>query len=178
MTGTLTMKTEPHQNDWSSAPPTIGPRGRPTIVDRLSTSMARGRSWGSNRTTTADMASGIRAAAPRPRSERAAISDAGLAAYAHQSEPTPKTARAADGQPLAAEPVAQHPGRQQHRGQHQQVGVGEPLQLRGRGVQVGGDVGQGHVEDGHVETDDQEGQRGGAERPPARRRVGGHDSDS
>ncbi len=74
------MKTEPHQNDWSSAPPMIGPSGSPTIVDRLSTRTARGRSSGSNRTTTADIASGISAAAPRPRTERAAMREAGLPA--------------------------------------------------------------------------------------------------
>ena len=87
-------KTEPHQNDCSSAPPTIGPSGSPTIVDRLSTSTALGRSSGSKSTTTADIASGISAAAPSPRTERAAMSEAGLPAYAHHSEPMPNTTRA------------------------------------------------------------------------------------
>ncbi len=94
MTGTLMAKTEPHQKFCRSKPPTIGPRGRPIIVDRLSTRMARGRSGGSKRTTTADIANGISTAAPRPSTARAAIRLPGLPARAHHSEPSPKTASA------------------------------------------------------------------------------------
>ncbi len=94
MTGTLIAKTEPHQKFCRSNPPTIGPSGSPTIVEMLSTRMARGRSGGSNSTTTADIASGISTAAPRPSTARAAIRLPGLPASAHHPDPSPKTASA------------------------------------------------------------------------------------
>ena len=71
------------------------------------------------------------------------------------------------GRALPPVPVAEQPGRQQQRAQHQQVCVGEPLQLRAGRVQAHADVGEGDVEDRRVEPDDEDGRRRRGERPPA-----------
>ena len=109
--GTLMMKTDPHQNHWSSAPPTISPRG-PDHRGEAEHEDGLRRSSGSKRTTTADIASGIRKAAPRPMTARAAIKRrraAGVGAPGARAEDD----RAHVGA-LAPEPVAQHTGRQHH----------------------------------------------------------------
>ena len=93
MTGRLTTNTEPHQKCWSSTPATIGPSGRPTIVEMPSTAMARVRSAESKSTTTEDIANGMRTAAPRPSSVRAAMRLPAFDASAHQSDPAKNTTR-------------------------------------------------------------------------------------
>src|SRR6476660_9114771 len=70
---------------------------------------------------------------------------------------------------LPSVPVAEHSGGQQQRTQSQQVAVREPLELRAGRVEAHGDVGQRDVEDRRVEPDDENGRRGGGERPPPAR---------
>jgi hypothetical protein len=79
-------------------------------------------------------------------------------------------------QPLAAEPVPEQAGREQCCGQHQAVGVDEPLQIAGRGMQVGGERGQRQVEHCQVEPDHENAQRQRAECPPAASLSTAHDS--
>ena len=57
---------------------------------------------------------------------------------------------------FAAVAVAQGSGGEEQPGEDQGVGVDDPLQLAGGGVHVAGEAGQGHVEDGGVDGDDQQ----------------------
>jgi hypothetical protein len=67
-------KTDPHQKLSSSQPPTIGPIGKLIAVAVTQMPSALGRSSGVNRTGSTAMDSGIRKAALRPSTERAATS--------------------------------------------------------------------------------------------------------
>ena len=118
MTGRLTTNTEPHQKCWSSTPATMGPSGRPTIVEMPSTAMARLRSSTAKSTTTDDMASGMRTAAPTPSSVRAAmrlvaVVDSDTTASRRRRPPDPPPSRACGRSCLrAGRPgAAAHPAR-------------------------------------------------------------------
>ena len=69
--------------------------------------------------------------------------------------------------PLAAEPVAERPRRQQQAGEHERVAVDHPLELAVGGVEVAHERGQRHVEDGVVEGDHHEAQAEHQQDPPA-----------
>ena len=79
--------------------------------------------------------------------------------------------------PSSAEPVAGRPGQHQQRRQHQRVDVDHPLQLGGRGVQVGADARQGDVDDRGVHGHDQQAEATGHQDDglaPGRQRATGH----
>ena len=107
MTGRLTTNTEPHQKCWSSTPATIGPNGSPTIVEMPSVAIARVRSSASNSTTTDDIASGMRTAAPTPSSVRAAMRLSALVDSAHQSDPSEEQDQPDHRRALPSVPVAE-----------------------------------------------------------------------
>jgi hypothetical protein len=79
----------------------------------------------------------------------------------------------------AASPVAvtEAPGGQQQAGEHQDVGVDDPLEIAGRGTEVGREGRQRHVEDRVVEHDEEQAQAQDPEgQPPPRVRVVSHRS--
>ena len=67
---------------------------------------------------------------------------------------------------LAAEPVAEAARRQQQSGEHERVGIDDPLDLAVRGVEIADQRRDRHVEDRVVHDDDQQGEAQHAERPP------------
>jgi hypothetical protein len=60
---------------------------------------------------------------------------------------------------LASDAVAEVARGKHERGEHQVVGVDDPLQLRGRGPELSHDRGQGDVDDRRVEVDGERGQQ-------------------
>ena len=151
-TGTLIRKTDPHQNLSSSQPPSSGPTGKPRNVAPITTAMARGRSSSVNRTGITAMDIGRITAAPSPRMARAAISSPAEVAKAHASGADAEHGQGDQQHPLAAQPVAEHPGRQQRRRQHQAVGGREPLQVGGGGMQLHGQRRQRQAQHGQVQA--------------------------
>ena len=97
----------------------------------ITTAIAFCRSAGVNSTGITASDSGRITAAPRPSTARAATSSPDECEYAQASEARPNSTSAGTSSLLAAEPVAEQPGGQQRRGQHQAVGVDEPLQVAG-----------------------------------------------
>ena len=77
---------------------------------------------------------------------------------------------------LAAEPVAQAAGGQEEPGEHQGVAVDDPLELAVGGVEVPHERGEGHVEDGVVQGDHDQGQAQDQQDPPPSSvgQFGGH----
>ena len=72
--GTLTRKTEPHQNLASKRPPAIGPMAMPSPIVPAQTPMARARSVGSRKTSlTIDSDEGSSVRRPAPMTARNAI---------------------------------------------------------------------------------------------------------
>jgi hypothetical protein len=69
--------------------------------------------------------------------------------------------------PFAAEAVTERSGGQQQAGEHQHVGVDDPLELRAGCTEVALERGQRHVEDRVVERDDEQRQTQDHEGPPA-----------
>jgi hypothetical protein len=64
-----------------------------------------------------------------------------------------------------AKTVAQKPGAQQQRREHQGIGIDDPLQAGGIGVQRLGELRQGDIDDGHVELNQPEPETGGKHGP-------------
>ena len=109
------------------------------------------RSCGAKSTGRTASVIGVRIAAPRPMTARAAMTWPAVA-----KRPRRRRRRTAPGRRAAAcgaEPVAERAHRQQQAGEDEDVRVDEPLQLVGAGVQFGGQRGQGDVEDRGVEAD-------------------------
>ena len=74
----------------------------------------------------------------------------------------------ADGQrTLAPEPVAQAAGGEQQAGEHERVGVDDPLQLADAGAEVAHERGQRHVDDRVVDHDHEQAHAEHGERRPA-----------
>ena len=93
-TGMLMRKTEPHQKVVSSQPPSRGPMGWPIMVAAMTAATALGRSSSEKSEGSAPRAAGMTMAAPTPSRMRAAMNCPDVPAYAHASEPTPRTTRA------------------------------------------------------------------------------------
>ena len=70
-------------------------------------------------------------------------------------------------EPLAAVAVGQEPCGKQQAGEHEAVGVDEPLKLARGGMQGARQGGQRHVQHGQVDADHQNGDRERDQRPPA-----------
>ena len=93
MTGTPSRKTEPHQKDCSSRPPTTGPIEAPTRKASTHTEVAVERWRGSgNRVRIRARVDGARVAPATPSAARAAMSMPGPVAKAATSEATVKAA--------------------------------------------------------------------------------------
>ena len=78
----------------------------------------------------------------------------------------PEDDQAADEEPLAPVAVGQAAGDEQQAPEHHRVGVDDPLELVGGGLQLLHQGGQGHVQDGVVEVDHQHGDAEDRERRP------------
>ena len=128
------MKTEPHQKCSSRKPPVIGPRPMPSADTPAQMPIALPRSRGIGEDVGDDRQR-------RRHDERAADAheragdDQGVGragANADSSEPTPKIDRPMREEAVATEPVAEAPRGEQQAGEHERVGVDDPLQLAGR----------------------------------------------
>ena len=97
-------------------------------------------------------------AAPTPIAARAAIRPSAVFTCAATAEVIAKQ-REAGAEPAAStEAVGQAARRQHQTGHDQGVGVDDPLQLRGVGVEFARQRGQGDVDDGGVDADDEDAQ--------------------
>ena len=132
--GTLTRNTEPHQKCSSSQPPSDGPRATPRpatpaqIADglrpapRVGEDVGEDRQGGRHDQRAADAHDG-------PGGDQLV---GGARPRRPQHEPTPKITRPSDQRAVAAEAVAEAAGGEQQAGEHERVGVDDPLQLAGR----------------------------------------------
>jgi hypothetical protein len=93
VSGTLTMKIEPHQKRSRRKPPTTGPSATPTpaVAAQMPIAVARSRS-SVNTLTSSESVAGMMNAAPAPITARAAISASTPPAYAAAADATPNTA--------------------------------------------------------------------------------------
>ena len=101
------------------------------------------------------------------RAPASAISCLGLSDGAPSAENAANRARPTCISALAAEAVAEAAGGHQQAGEHEDVGVDDPLQLAGRGAELGGQRRQGDVDDRAVEDDDEHGRAEHGQDEPA-----------
>ena len=161
----MAMKTKmlPHQKRSKSHPPTIGPMAMPTPVVAPHSPMALARSPRSVKTLTSnESVDGNMSAAPSPMTARAAMSSRRPRDRSRQARrgehPQPDEQRA-----LATQAVAQTPCSQDQGGEHQAVGVDDPLELGGGGPQAPYEGRQRDVHDRDVDADDESRQAQGQE---------------
>ena len=91
MTGRLTTNTEPHQKCWSSTPATIGPSGRPTIVEMPSSRDGAGALLGIEQDDDRRHGQRDEHRGADPEQRPGGDEAAGVVANAHHSEPRKKT---------------------------------------------------------------------------------------
>ena len=154
----LIRKTLPHQKCVSSSPPSVradhdadAGHGRPggdglrALLRREDRVQDRQHRQHDERRAQAhhDPRAGQHAGAGSERRRGAAEGEHGQAAEQLEQAPVP---------------VAERPGRDQQRREAQRVGVGDPLQRAGPRVQHPGESGQGRVQDGVVDHDDEQAQ--------------------
>ncbi len=94
------MNTDPHQKCSSSRPLVIGPSAPPTPANAAQIAIAFGRSWIGNEFRMIDRVAGMISAAPRPITERRAISCAGSPDWLAASAARPKITRPHSSAPL------------------------------------------------------------------------------
>jgi hypothetical protein len=100
VSGTLTRKTDPHQNLSSRSPPRIGPSATPTPENAAWIEIAVPRSSGGKITARIESAGAKRRPAPVPMTPRITISCRGEWASAPNSDPIPKTPKPIRNTPL------------------------------------------------------------------------------
>ena len=168
-TGTLIISTEPHQKCSSSQPPVTGPRATARPAVAAHTAMATARSLATVKTLTriARVAGNI-SAAPTPIAARQRDQGVGRAGRGAEGGERGEQAEADHQHPLAPDAVAEAAGGHQQAGEDEDVGVDDPLQLAGRGAELGGQRRQGDVDDRAVEHDDQDRRaEHGEDQPPS-----------
>ncbi len=166
--GTLTRNTEPHQKCWSRKPPRIGPIAMPMADTPAHTPIARPRSRASvNMLVMIDNVAGMMNAPPMPMTARAIVSVVVLSAKDAASDAPPKMASPTLSAPRSTEPISQAPRGEEHPGEHEHVGVDDPLEIGGRGVEVADEGRERDVEDRGVDPDDGEAATQHADRPPS-----------
>ena len=162
------MKIEPQAKCSRSHPPSVGPMTtpRPATADHMA--MALARSAGTVKTLVKmERVAGMTAAAPIPITTRQAMSSPAEVDMAASAEPRAEDDQAAGQGPVPSDAVTEAAQREQQPGHGQGVGVDDPLQRAGRGVQVAHQRGQRHVDDGAVHHHDEQGQAEHAEGGPA-----------
>ena len=158
-TGTLTRKIEPHEKCSSSQPPVIGPAATPTPTMAAHSPMALARFTGSVKMLViSPRVVGKMTAAPTPIAARAAIRPSAVFTWAATADVIANSGEAGAEPAPSAVAVGQAARRQQQAGHDQGVGVDDPLQLRGVGVEFARQRGQGDVDDGGVDADDEDAQ--------------------
>ena len=156
----LTRNADPHQKRSSRAPDTIGPSAPPAPAKPTQMAIARCRSSGGNTAVINDSVAGITRAAPAPCTARPTMTN-----VASVGQPADEGSGAEDRQAdeqcaLAPEAVAERAGGQQQTGEDERVGVDDPLQRRGAGVELALQRRQGDVQrrDRHDDHDEREAQ--------------------
>ena len=114
-----------------------------------------------------DSVAGMTSAAPAPCTARPAMTTPAEPARPLTSGAGGEHAEADEQRALAAEPVTERAGGEQQAGEHEGVGVDDPLQHRGAGVELALQRRQGHVERRHRHDDHDERQAQHAEQEPA-----------
>ena len=164
----LTQNTEPHEKCSSSRPPVTGPIATPSPEKPAQTAIARPRSRGSRKTLARiDSVDGMISAPPMPMNARLRISCVVDRRHGRRHRADGEHDEADLQGALAAEAVAEAAGRQQQAGEHERVGVDDPLDLAVRRVEVLDHRRDRHVEDRVVERDDQQRDAQHGEDPPA-----------
>ena len=131
--GTFTMKIDPHQKCSSRNPPVIGPSPMPSAETPAHTPIALPRSAGSVKTLVMiESVDGMMNARADAHQRAGADEHVG-----RRREGREQRADAEDGETdrqeaVAAEPVTEASRGEQQAGEHQRVGVDDPLQLAGR----------------------------------------------
>ena len=135
--GTLTRKTDPHQKCASSKPPAMGPMAIPSPMMPPQAPMAFARCLGSRKTSlTMDSDDGIVRAAPTPIMARDGDQEMYRAREGGADRPRPEDSQAEEEELLAPEAVRQAATDEQEPGEDHGIGVDDPLQLAGGGVQL------------------------------------------
>ena len=126
----MTMKMLTQVKCSSSQPPTIGPIAMATPPIAPHKPMARARSPRSVKTLEmSDSVAGNVIAAPSPITARAAMSCGAVVVNPPASDAAPTTASPASSMPLRPNRSDKAAERQQQRGEHQVVGIDDPLEL-------------------------------------------------
>ena len=172
MIGRLTRNTEPHQKCSSSRPEASGPRAAPLPEMPAQMAIALARSRRGKTLVRIDSVDGMTNAAPTPITALATISIVGSSAKAPSTEPAANTTRPACRAPLRPKRSPRAAASEQQAGEHQAVGVDDPLHLGvggaeaallGRSLQRR----QRHVEHGVADDDDDQRRAQDGERLPS-----------
>ena len=167
MIGRLTRNTEPYQKCSRSSPEATGPIAAPAPEMPAQMAIALARSRAGKTLARIDSVDGMTNAAPTPMMAREAISIAGRVGEHAEQRAEPEDHEAGLQRTLAAEAVAEGGGGEQQPGEHEAVGVDDPLDvgvrrpdaaIAGRHLQRR----QRHVEHGVADDDDD--QRGAEHR--------------
>ena len=151
-TGRLARNTEPHQKCFRRTPETTGPMAPPAPAKPTQTAIARVRSSGGKiaddqRKRRRHQQRGTDALTARPT-----MTCPVELARPLTSEPAPNSHEADEEGALATEAVAEGAGRQEEAGEHERVGVDDPLQGRRAGTEVFLEGRQRRVEPRHAMT--------------------------
>ena len=144
-----------------------GPIATPSPEKPAHTAIARPRSRGSRKTLARiDSVAGMISAPPMPMNARLSVSCSVDVERAADTDPATNTTRPTCSAPLRPKRSLRLPVGEQEAGEHQRVGVDDPLDLAVRGAEVLDHRRDRHVEDRVVERDDQQRHAQHAERPP------------
>ena len=154
--GTFTRNTEPHQNCESNSATQHRAEREPQPATADHTPNARARSFGSvNTFVRTAIEVGMISAAPNPMIPRQTISAVALEENAATADAIPNTTRPICSTMRAAEAITQAATHEQEAREHEDVGVDDPLQLRGGRVEVAHERRQRDVQDQGVDRGDQ-----------------------
>ena len=163
----LTRNAEPHQNSSSSAPETIGPSAPPAPAKPTHRAIASlaflGREHGGDqrqRRRHHERRTGTLYSTTDDDEFRRARQTTDQRAEGEHAETEEQ-------RPFATEAVAESARREQQAGEHKGVGVDDPLQHRGAGIQLGLQRRHRHVERGHRHHDHDQREAQHAEQEPA-----------
>ena len=146
----------------------MGPMAAPAPEMPAQMAMALGRSWAGKTLVRIDRVDGMTKAAATPMTARAAMTMLGGVGDGGHGGADQEEAQAGLQGALAAEAVADGAGGEEQAGEHQGVGVDHPLERAGGGVELPGQRGQGHVQAGVADDDDQQARaQHGEDRPAA-----------
>ena len=159
MTGTPIRKADPHQNRWSSTPPTRGPIAAPAEKLAIQTPIAnvRSRVW-RNMLLIRDRVAGASVAPATPSSRAGHDQHLGAGGERGDHGDRAEGSGADQQQPAAADPVPERPERDQEPGEEEPVDVGDPQQLGAARLEIAGERRDRQVEHREVHRVEQAGQ--------------------